>query len=70
MRFLIYVIVLAAAAITGCGQQAPTEPVETNGVRCISYTDSEIYPQYRMTCWCEVEEDGEWVECTPPEVLQ
>jgi len=66
MRRLMLLIMIAAAALTGCGWQVTPK----SGIRCISYTDSEIYPLYHMTCWCEVEEGGEWVECDPPEVLQ
>ena len=67
MKRLMLLTILAAATLAACGQQVTPEPEP--GIRCISYTDSEIYPQYRMTCWCEVEEGGDWVECNPPEAL-
>lgn len=59
---LVFLLFLAACS------QAPKPPVEQSP-RCISYTDSEMYPDFRMTCYCFEGDDG-WVECPPPEVLE
>jgi len=68
VKRLMLLTALAAAILTACGQQQPPAN-STPGIRCVSHTNSEIYPARYLVCWCEVEEGGEWVECTTPEAL-